>query len=66
MANDLKPGDQVKGVFSGIYLGRVISVIGRMAILRTPNGLADQYPADWLEPVPEIETETGRARVWVM
>jgi hypothetical protein len=63
LVTDFKPGDRVRGVVTGLYLGEVISAKDEMVQIRTPNGLTDLFHIAWLDLIPaDVE---GRARVWV-
>jgi len=65
MESDFKTGDRVKGAFSGRYLGVLLGIWWDTANIREPDGTETVYPLVFIEPVPEIEQESGRTRIWV-
>ncbi|MEN6394954.1 MAG: hypothetical protein ABFC78_00525 [Methanoregula sp.] len=61
----LKPGDHIRGIVSGKYLGEIVLMTDTQVIYRRPSGKVYTIGRLMVELVPNVEQETGTTRVWV-
>ena len=61
----LNPGDRVRGVISGKYMGIVVKDLKEEVTLESPDKDLFVTAKVFIEPIPAIG-ETGEPRVWVV
>jgi hypothetical protein len=61
---ELKQGDRVRGVISGIYLGEVVSVDTNEVIVKETGGSCVRLGKLLIDLIPSVN-ESGQSRIWV-